>query len=233
VIITKTVLYRGHEIPVSKLSDHSTKKVLVQCPECGEVRETMYSQIIRNGHELCQKCAIRKKLSKSLEVGARYGRLVVLGEAEKAGYSKLKCDCGNECIVRNDWLEKGRTRSCGCLRSDTLKQLWKDKKDRFIHKDEQHPNWQGGKMKGRQKQMSHKEYREWKKAVLERDGHKCLKCGTTEGLCACHKLQYKDYPELRLSVDNGMTLCDACHREFHRLYGKDNTLEQVDEFLKN
>jgi hypothetical protein len=50
--------------------------------------------------------------------GDRYGRLVVLSEAERDGYTRrwlCRCDCGNEVVVRMPLLRTGHTTSCGCL----------------------------------------------------------------------------------------------------------------------
>ena len=53
--------------------------------------------------------------------GQRFGRWLVLREAGVDKYGKVqwlcKCDCGNECIVRQRNLLGARvTKSCGCLR---------------------------------------------------------------------------------------------------------------------
>lgn len=56
----------------------------------------------------------RKKLELT---GQRYGRLVVLRQAENIGKRTAwlcRCDCGNEVVVRTDRLRNGHTTSCGC-----------------------------------------------------------------------------------------------------------------------
>ena len=58
--------------------------------------------------------------------GERFGRLVVLREAEpvvdvrgkKFRAWLCKCDCGNEAIIRQTQLRSGGTRSCGCLHKE-------------------------------------------------------------------------------------------------------------------
>jgi 5-methylcytosine-specific restriction endonuclease McrA len=55
----------------------------------------------------------------------------------------------------------------------------------------------------------------WAREVKTRDNHKCQECGTTEDLEAHHIKSWADYPDLRLDVSNGITLCHACHVKLH------------------
>lgn len=75
-------------------------------------------------------------------------------------------------------------------------------------------------------------YREWRKQVLERDGHKCQCCGGDKHLVAHHIFNYKDYPLLRCSVDNGITLCKWCHGKYHSYYGKKANAHTLMEYYK-
>lgn len=55
--------------------------------------------------------------------GNRYGRLVVLREAEKRGkhlYWYCLCDCGNTKAIGGRHLKSGATTSCGCLQKEAL-----------------------------------------------------------------------------------------------------------------
>jgi len=55
-----------------------------------------------------------------LEIGKRFGRLVVLAEAgyrNQCRYWLCRCDCGTEKEVQVSSLIRGRINSCGCLRT--------------------------------------------------------------------------------------------------------------------
>lgn len=56
---------------------------------------------------------------------------------------------------------------------------------------------------------------EWSKLVKQRDGFRCRICGE-EGTNAHHIYCEGYFPELRLDMDNGVTLCRKCHTLVHR-----------------
>lgn len=72
--------------------------------------------------------------------------------------------------------------------------------------------------------------------VLKRDEYTCQKCHLKKHeseLRAHHKDSCNWSIDKRLDIDNGATLCDDCHKIFHRLYGYgDNTVQQFEEFLR-
>lgn len=61
--------------------------------------------------------------------GQRFGRLVVLEQAENSKDRKkqwrCRCDCGNEVVVRGYYLHSGLTKSCGCFHKERTKQVGK------------------------------------------------------------------------------------------------------------
>lgn len=93
------------------------------------------------------------------------------------------------------------------------------KKMSQVHKTrrEKHWNWQGGvnilHKTERQLAFETVEYRFWRKAVFERDRYQCTWCVDNTGgnLEADHIKKWVDYPDLRLVIDNGRTLCHNCH----------------------
>jgi hypothetical protein len=53
--------------------------------------------------------------------GKTFGRLTVIerhGPKGRRAYWRCKCECGNETVVVGDTLKSGRTKSCGCLRTE-------------------------------------------------------------------------------------------------------------------
>ena len=52
-------------------------------------------------------------------------------------------------------------------------------------------------------------------AVLKRDKHKCVKCGSTKGLCVHHKKYGED-----ITINDLQTLCKKCHQLEHLGKGK-------------
>lgn len=77
---------------------------------------------------------------------------------------------------------------------------------------ENHHNWKGGVTSVNKAIRESFEYEEWRKSVFERDLYTCQFCGEVGGkLNADHIKRFSDYPELRLEVSNGRTLCEPCH----------------------
>jgi len=94
--------------------------------------------------------------------------------------------------------------------------------------------WKGGITSENEKIRTSIEYRLWREAVFSRDNWTCLKYGIRGIKIHAHHLQnFSQYPELRFAIDNGITLSEKAHREFHNKYGKrNNTKEQMNEFLE-
>ena len=55
-------------------------------------------------------------------------------------------------------------------------------------------------------------YYGWRKFVLKRDNYSCRLCGSKVNLECHHIKDYRDFPELRLNINNGITLCNNCHK---------------------
>jgi len=98
-------------------------------------------------------------------------------------------------------------------------------------KGENHPNWRGGTTKEAEKIRKSVEYKEWRKKVFERDKYTCQDCNVVGGeLNADHIKPFSLFPELRTDINNGRTLCIACHKKtdtYLRKFKKNEREKQV------
>ncbi len=111
-----------------------------------------------------------------------------------------------------------------------------------------HWNWKGG-ITALFRTIRHSlEYQTWIKKVFKRDNYTCQKTKIKGGKLEVHHIKsfakilkennIKTIKQAFLchklwDIDNGITLSEKAHKDFHIFYGnKDNTKEQLDEFLK-
>lgn len=87
-------------------------------------------------------------------------------------------------------------------------------------KGDKSPSWRGGVSIHSAKFKQSATYKTWRKAVIERDNYTCQVCGAhnhTGGKRIIHHVDhikpYALYPELRVSIENGRTLCIDCHKK--------------------
>lgn len=93
---------------------------------------------------------------REIEIGARYGKLIVLGEAERSTYLRLVCDCGKAVEAAKGAVRSGNTKSCGCARVETLVSML------TTHGMRQHPlysTW--ADMRKRCLNVKHKSYKDY------------------------------------------------------------------------
>ena len=93
--------------------------------------------------------------------------------------------------------------------------------------------WRGGITPENHKIRTSIEFRLWREAVFSRDNWTCQKIKIKGGKIHAHHIQnFAQFPELRFAIDNGITLSEKAHIEFHQLYGKkNNTKKQFEEFI--
>ena len=101
-------------------------------------------------------------------------------------------------------------------------------------KGKNNPNWRGGTTPKNKKIWQGIEMSLWREAVFARDNWTCQKCRERGGKLRPHHIRnFAQFPELRTSIENGITFCDKCHRKFHRKYGRqNNTKKQINDYLK-
>jgi hypothetical protein len=76
---------------------------------------------------------------------------------------------------------------------------------------ERNGSWRGGISKLRDVLRKTKEYKSWYMSVLRRDEFKCTECDSKKKLEIHHKKPVSLFPELRINMDNAVTLCRECH----------------------
>ena len=95
-----------------------------------------------------------------------------------------------------------------------------ERKRHGSHK-EKNGNWKGGITPINEAIRKTTEYKLWRLSVYKRDDYTCQICGVRGGkLHADHIKPFSLYPELRLAIDNGRTLCMGCHSKTDTYGGK-------------
>lgn len=173
----------------------------------------------------CSRSCMGKGYTEDL-FDQRFGRLLVIEEANNPASDRIQwhclCDCGNITIALSEELRDKKIRSCGCLRDE---EAIENAKGYFEERSSnqsgpKNPMWKGGITSESKRVRSSKEYKQWRLEVYKRDDFTCWHCGERGGnLQVHHILGFAKYPDARLILDNGSTLCDSCHEDFHREYG--------------
>jgi ribosomal protein L32 len=156
---------------------------------------------------------VREKLSNTLKGHPCY--FVATGENSphwKGGEVILTCKtCGKKFLVRQYRKNEAKYCSRKCKCDDNL-----------------------GLSPPNERQRKTKEYKLWRRAIFERDDYTCQECGKRGGcLLAHHVKPFSVFPELRLEISNGVTLCKDCHKTKHKgikKLVKDYLLAKVDNF---
>ena len=213
----------GKLVVVGEVAERSVAgriKWLCLC-DCGNYTEVGANNL-PNGHTKSCGCFGGSKYL----VGKRFGKLTVTKQLEKRCFRNIVweclCDCGSVTEVSTNALKNGNTKSCGCLQ-------YPCGADHPRH----NPNLTEEERLKNRYQLSGGNSRVWSQQVMRRDNYTCQICGDSpSGNLNSHHLNgWNAFPEQRFDLDNGVTLCTDCHKEFHSQYGYgDNTREQFDEY---
>lgn len=75
---------------------------------------------------------------------------------------------------------------------------------------------------------------QWAAKILARDGAKCQRCGATGiELHAHHLKSWKDHPQHRFDLSNGLTLCYICHWNEHSQQQRKLPVDSVNPLTGN
>ncbi len=153
----------------------------------------------------CLQKEFGKKLIQNLK-NKKFNRLLVIKYAGLTKHHQSSweciCDCGKKVIVLSQSLLSGHTRSCGCLVKNG-----RIRKSRYSKEENL-------------KRRKSKEEKIWSHQVKERDNFTCKICDKLGvRLNSHHLLPYAKFKNERFLLKNGITLCEKCHRLFHKNYG--------------
>jgi 5-methylcytosine-specific restriction endonuclease McrA len=91
--------------------------------------------------------------------------------------------------------------------------LYKKGRPSLNTRGEKNWNWKGGTSRTESQKIRQSiEYKNWRRAVFDRDDYTCQECHQRGGkLQADHIKPFSIFPELIFSIENGKTLCIKCH----------------------
>ena len=141
------------------------------------------------------------------------------------------CSCGDIChSTFGNFIISKNCRKCGTKKMlETRKELGYT----WIKSGEEHASWNHNLTKEeRENKRDFLEYKDWRNSVYQRDNYTCQCCGDMGNKLNVHHLDgYNWCEEKRIDINNGVTLCEDCHGDFHKIYGYgDNTIEQFIKF---
>lgn len=203
-----------------------SKKIKIICDNCGKEFEKYKSKISKNNF-CCRECYLEYH-SKNVPICVcEICRKTFKGQ--RANANKF---CSKECYIEYHRI-KNKERICPTCGKVFIAKTSEDKycswecynQDRHMPTKENHWNWQGG-ISILNDNRDSAEYKQWRKLVYERDGYKCTQCGSKDKLNAHHLKSWKDFPELRYDINNGITLCEKCHIKLHQQIGYTNFNEE-------
>jgi len=201
--------------------------------------------------------SIPKQIDKHKRIVVKRGNKieVKVSDLPKGSHIKVLCKC-DVCKKEKLIIFKSLTNifkylchSCSHkkLIGDKRLKFWENKNFSLSHKNKlcsnnwnakhtgkNSPLWNfklSDKERGKQHQISG--INQWKRKVKERDNHTCQKCGSKEFLQVHHINNFKDFEEQRTDINNGITLCQECHKAIHKQFGLKTKLSNLLEFLNH
>jgi hypothetical protein len=172
-------------------------------------------------------------------IGTKIHKLTIIGDSGNRNNKGEKiwnaiCECGNKTTIISSKISGKRKKSCGCaikgrkFSDEGRAALSRAKIGTTGSKSNA---WKGGRAIPKRRYL---EYDLWRDSVLVRDDYTCQKCKKRGGkLVAHHIVSFTKNKEKRTKVDNGVTMCRECHKNFHKKYGVHFFKEQdTEQYLK-
>ncbi|MBG9599991.1 endonuclease [Bacillus mycoides] len=244
-IMKKTCTVCGENKLLEEFAKDKAKKdgCRNQCKNCINLRKRKTPIIPKpkQGHKHCAKCRREKQLSE-FNIRSVNGRKRIFSyckECERK-YNNNRYD--HTCTVCNKKYKSGRKDSSHCKECHDKYMV---KTYSILHKldfngennpmygrqrfGQENPNYNPNKTdEEREKERLVEGYGIWRTKVYERDNYTCRCCGYDKGsILVAHHLDGWDWcKKKRLDVDNGVTLCKRCHKQFHDKYGYGHNTRQ-------
>ena len=183
----------GYSIPIaSSRQPRQSKKVIQECKQCGKKMYLYPSQI----RKFCSR-----------DCSGKWRSINIRGENSfswKGGEIKIKCkNCGK--FYSTPRCRKNIAKFCS-------------NKCKYIHlRGRNHPSWKGGLRFWKKRDAASLRYKSWRNKIFKRDNWTCQLCGDRSKkkypviLEVHHLKSWKNYPKLRYTLYNGITLCKECH----------------------
>jgi 5-methylcytosine-specific restriction endonuclease McrA len=205
--------------------NHSLIKVKIKCPIHGIFEQIPSSHLRGRG---CSKCSKRKLLSID-----EFIKKAKIKHNNKYDYSLVKYnDCKSKikikCPIHGIFEQNPNTHLYG---SGCYKCYHEN------NKGVNNPSWNPNLTKEDRikRRLGFPELRLWKISIYERDNYICQKCKIRGyNLQAHHIHPWHSHENLRFDINNGLTLCQSCHQNYHSMYGKDQNCNEItlNQFLK-
>lgn len=144
--------------------------------------------------------------------------------------------------MKERWEDKNWRDMQSELNSNKMKQLWSDEEFRQAHSGENSYLYnfnltEEDRQRAKEGRFNDSDFVTWSKQVKEKANYTCDCCGNNKSKMHSHHLNnWNTYKEQRYELENGVCLCESCHKEFHKWMGGykiECTKEQYIEFKNN
>jgi hypothetical protein len=211
----------GKLIVIKKTNKRKNGYFLWECKcDCGQIIERISSEL-KKGR---QDCGNHIRNGAKDYSGQKFNKITVISPSNETCRGETIWNCVCECGTKLKSLVYRLTHnykySCGC--SNRVK---RGKNHHCYNKNLT------------DEQRLYRKYNpgSFRTPVFERDNYTCIVCDEQKMKLNTHHLNnYHWCEEGRLDPKNGVTLCEKCHKEFHKKYGRiNNNLFQFIEFMEN
>ena len=212
------IIQKGENNPNFK-----NKLMSVECSNCGN-KINLHECNLKNSNG-----TVKKNHYCSHECKSEHQKIIQKGE-NNPNFKAIKCNCAfcnKEMLRTENYIKQRQNLFCSY-------ECYSDYMSKYLV-GENNPNYDPSiSQEDREIRRNFDGYAYWRREVYKIDSYTCQCCGDDKGsnLVAHHILNYSQHKELRTDINNGITLCKICHKEFHDTYGyRNNNQEQLNEFI--